>query len=70
MSASYREQDIVFEQGGYWVLRVDYGFDVYRTGLTHSTRCARIGFKGETGVCRAQAEIARRLACDSMIEVE
>ena len=60
--ASYTEKDIAFEKGDYWVLKVATGFEVYRTGITHSTRCAQIGFKGEAGLQRAIAEIDRRLA--------
>lgn len=59
-----RESDIIYESpcGSYWVKKVDYGYDVYKTGGTHSTRCAIIGWKGETGLERAKKEIARRLA--------
>ena len=55
-----RESDIVYERGTYWVLRVKTGFEVYRNGITHSTRCAQIGFQGEKGRQRAIEEINRR----------
>ena len=57
-----RERDIAFERGDYWVLRVRTGFEVYRIGVTHSTRCAVIGFKGAEGMRRAIAEIDRRIS--------
>jgi hypothetical protein len=60
---SYREQDIVHEQGRHWVLKVPTGFEVYRIGITHSTRVARIGWPGtQQGLDRAIAECARREA--------
>lgn len=60
--ASYKISDIAFEADGYFVIRVPTGFEVYKTGITHATRCAVIGFKGEGGLARAKAEIARRRA--------
>jgi len=56
-----RESDIVYEKADYWVTRVRYGYDVYKNGVTHSTRVAQIGYKGEQGLARAKAEIERRL---------
>ena len=58
-------QDIVFETDHYWVKRVPKGFEVYKTGLTHSTRVAVIGYTGDKGLERAKAEIARREASPS-----
>ncbi len=55
-------RDIVFEASGYWVKRVDYGFEVYRNEATHSVRCARIGYHGQVGLDRAKAEIERRIS--------
>lgn len=60
--ASYKLKDVVFEQGKHWVLRVDGGYEVYRTGVTHSTRCAQIGYTGERGLQKAIAEAQRREA--------
>lgn len=54
--------DIVYEKGDYWVLKVKTGFEVYRNGAIHSTRCAQIGFHGAPGLNRAIAEIERRIA--------
>ena len=55
-------KDIVFETDHYWVKRVPKGFEVYKTGLTHSTRVAIIGYTGEEGLQRAKLEIERREA--------
>lgn len=60
-SMSYREQDIKHETADFWVLDVGArGFEVYRTGPTHSTRCAQIGYRGELGLAKAIAECDRR----------
>ena len=59
---TYELKDIVHESGPFWVLKVDHGFDVYKTGVTHSTKCATIGFKGAEGLARAIAECDRRIA--------
>ena len=59
---SYKESDITYEKGPYWVLNTGLkGFEVYKTGITHSTRCAVIGYKGQNGLDRAILEIERRL---------
>lgn len=62
---TYREDDIAHETQDYWVLRVPSGklagtYEVYRKGVTHSTRCATIGYRGEEGLRRAVAECDRR----------
>ena len=57
-----KEEDILYEEGDYWVLAVKTGFEVYRNNCTHSVRCAQIGFLGDKGFLRAKAEIARRIA--------
>ncbi len=51
---------IVFETNKHWVMRVDYGFEVYRNEATASVRCARIGYHGQKGLDFAKAEIERR----------
>lgn len=60
---SYREQDIKHETADFWVLAVGpKGFEVYQTGITHSTRVASIGH-GEApalGLARAIAEADKR----------
>ena len=53
-------KDIVFETDRYWVKRVPKGFEVYKTGLTHSARVAVIGYTGDKGLQRAKLEIERR----------
>ena len=59
----YKESDIAYEKGQFWVLNLgSKGFEVYKNGLTHSTRCAVIGFSGQNGLDRAIVEINRRLA--------
>lgn len=58
------EDDIVYERGDHWALRVLKGFWVLRAGLTHSTRCAVIGYIGEEGLRRAIAEVDRREGVD------
>lgn len=54
--------DIVFKTAKHWVLRTPKGFEVYFISITHSTRCAVIGYTGQNGLDRAKAEIARREA--------
>lgn len=51
---------IVFEMGDHFAVRVKYGFDCYRNGATHATRCAIIGYTGADGMRRAIAECIRR----------
>lgn len=40
---SYKESDIVYEKGNYFAIKTNRGFEVYRTGITHSTRVAAAG---------------------------
>jgi hypothetical protein len=63
-----RLKDIVFETDRYWVKRVPKGFEVYKTGLTHSTRVAIIGYTGDKGLQRAKLEIERREAASGPSE--
>lgn len=58
----YKELDIAYEKGPYWVLNMGLkGFEIYKTGITHSTRCAVIGYQNQKGLDRSIAEIDRRL---------
>ena len=58
-----KESQIVYETNKHWVLECgSKGFEVYRKTITHSERCARIGFTGTNGLERAKAEIERREA--------
>lgn len=60
-----KESDILHERGRYWVCRaVKKGFEVYRVGITHSTRCAIIGYDGPRGLAMAKAECDRRAELD------
>lgn len=59
--ASYNLSDIVTESANHFAIRVgEKGFEVYRKGLTHATRCAIIGYTGDRGLQRVSAEIERR----------
>lgn len=58
--SDYKLKDVVHETKNYWVLRVKNGFEVYKSGITHSVRCARIGWKGKEGLNKAIAECDRR----------
>lgn len=60
-----KEEDIIFESGNYWIFDAKQkGFEVYKSGITHSTRCAVIGFTGQAGIDRAKQEIKRRQELD------
>ena len=54
--------DVMHETPDYWVLRVKNGFEVYKTGITHSVRCAQIGWRGQKGLDRAITECSKRQA--------
>lgn len=63
--------DIALESpcGKYWVHNKGHqdgskGYEIYKSGVTHSTRCAIIGYKGEEGLKRARQEIERRILED------
>jgi hypothetical protein len=61
----YREDQIAYETQTHWVLEAKPGyFEVYKTGLTHSTRCARVGPFDEPDRARLRAieECDRRTA--------
>ena len=55
-----RGADVLHESGGYWVAAAKHGFEVYKTGITHSTRCSIIGYEGQKGLGKAIAECERR----------
>ena len=46
-------KNIKYESLNYWVLKVDNGFEVYKTGVALSTRCAQIGYIGKEGLDKA-----------------
>lgn len=58
----YKLTDIRHETHDFWILDChDKGFEVYRKGCTHSTRCATIGrFPDGSELTRAIAECERR----------
>jgi hypothetical protein len=55
---------IVYECGPYYATVIPNGYEIFKNGATAGTRCAYIGFKGEEGLRRVRAEIARRLLAD------
>lgn len=59
-NTSYSTRDIAYENGDYWVLQTDSGYEVYRIGVTCSTRCVIIGFKGKEGLEHAIYECNKR----------
>lgn len=57
----YTEHDIIHEGRHHFVIQTKKGFEVYRIGVTHATRCASIGWPfSEKGRSRAIAECQRR----------
>lgn len=56
-----KEDDILYEKGAFWVMKAKKGYEIYRTGITHSTRCAFIGDLSVGGLERAKDEIERRI---------
>lgn len=56
---SYDLNDIKHETPHFWVIEVTTGYEVYQTGLTHSTRVARIGYQ-TNGLQKAIDECNRR----------
>lgn len=60
-NGSYTEKDVAYENDTHWVLdKGRVGFEVYKTGLTHSTRVASIG--RSLGLPRAVEEADKRHA--------
>ena len=56
-----KEQDILYENPTHWVMAVPTGYEVYSIGVTHSTRCAQIGWpNSEKGLNRAITEADKR----------
>jgi hypothetical protein len=56
-----KESDILYENKNYWVYGTKKGtYEVYKVGITHSTRCAIIGYKGNEGLEMAKAECDKR----------
>ena len=57
-----KESDILFEIGDYWVCESHKwkGYEVLKSGVTHSVRVAQIGYEGEIGLEKAKAEATKR----------
>lgn len=55
-----KESDILYENGMFWVCKAKHGYEVYESGITHSTRRAIIGYEGADGLAKAKAEADRR----------
>lgn len=56
-----KESDILYEKGDYWVCKSEKkGYEVYKIGVTCSTRCAIIGYEGNKGLELAKDECDRR----------
>ena len=53
-------KDIVFELDNYFVLKAKHGFEIYKSGITHSIRCAIIGYEGQIGIDKSIREIQKR----------
>lgn len=63
-----KESDILYGQGKYWVVKAKTGgFEVFRDGVTHATRCAQVGFFNGNGLQRAKDEINRRINQDQSL---
>lgn len=58
---SYKISDIVYEEGRFFALPYECGYEVWENGVTHATKCATIGWKGKKGIERVKQEIVRRL---------
>lgn len=62
-----KESDILYENGNHWVRRARFGKDgikqgyqVLENGATAARVVATIGYAGEIGLAKAQAECDRR----------
>jgi hypothetical protein len=58
--------NVLYENGKYWITTGRLGFEVYKVGVTHSTRCAVIGFNADIGLGlpKAISECDRRANAD------
>ncbi len=57
------EEDILYQNGDYWVCEAPQGkkgFEVYRDTITHAERCAIIGYEGYYGFALAMKECDKR----------
>lgn len=56
-----KESDILYEKDDYFVIKAKHGYEVYKCGITHSTRCAQIGYTGGIGMQKCIQEINKRI---------
>lgn len=56
-----KENDIVYELNGFFIVRAPKGFDIYENAVTHSERVARCGYHGKKGLDWCRDEIDRRI---------
>jgi hypothetical protein len=55
-----KTSDILHSTKNHFVIKAKHGYEVYKTGITHATRCAQIGYEGQEGLSKAIAECKRR----------
>ena len=55
-----REEDILYQNGNYWVCKAKVGYEVYKDKITHAVRCGIFGSEGEHWFKRAVHECNRR----------
>lgn len=59
-----REEDILHENGKYWVCKAQQkgkkGYEIYKVSTTHSVRCGQVGVEGEKGLQIAITECDKR----------
>lgn len=58
---------ILFELGDFWVRKSKLGFEVFKSGITHSIRVSTIGFKGQIGLDKAISEAKRRYSLEQSL---
>lgn len=55
-------KNVIYEKGEYFVVpAAKKGFEIFKQGATAATRCAVVGYEGQTGLDRCKVEIERRL---------
>lgn len=62
MIVYHKMEDVVYEKGIYWVLKVKKEYEIYKIGITHSSRVASIG--EALGIDKCKEEIERRILLD------
>lgn len=54
------ERDILYQKGDFWVIKAKFGYEIYRDGITHASRCSIMGYEGEEGLQKTIKECDRR----------